>query len=206
MRTCIPEVRTQVIASAAPRGRTGIRPAFGHSARARPTKGDPMTAPTLHMLCGKIASGKSTVAATLSTQPGTVRICEDDWLAALYGEEMTDLADFVRCSARLRATMGPHVAALLRAGVSVVLDFQANTVEARAWMRGILDETQAAHRIHVMTTPDETCLARLRARNAAGAHPFAPTEEQFHRMSAHYTAPTEAEGFDIVLHGPDDPS
>lgn len=160
-----------------------------------------MPAPTLHMLCGKIASGKSTVAAALAAEPGTVRICEDDWLAALHGDEMTDLADFARRSARLRAAMGPHVAALLRAGLSVVLDFQANTVEARAWMRGIAEGARAAHRLHVMTTPDETCLARLRARNAAGAHPFAPTDEQFHRMSAHYAAPTEAEGFDIVLHG-----
>jgi predicted kinase len=130
-----------------------------------------------------------------------VRICEDDWLAALYGDEMTDLADFVRCSARLRAAMGPHVAALLGEGLSVVLDFQANTVDARAWMRGIAEGAGAAHWLHVMTTPDETCLVRLRARNAAGGHPFAPTEEQFHRMSAHYAAPKEAEGFDIVLHG-----
>lgn len=165
-----------------------------------------MTAPTLHMLCGKIASGKSTVAAAVAAQPGTVRISEDDWLAALYGDEMEDLADFVRSSARLRAAMGPHVAALLGAGLSVVLDFQANTVEARAWMRGIAEGAGCLHRLHVMATPDETCLARLRARNAAGAHPFAPTEAQFHRMSAHHAAPTEAEGFDIVLHRPGDPA
>ncbi|MEM7566233.1 MAG: ATP-binding protein [Pseudomonadota bacterium] len=165
-----------------------------------------MPAPTLHMLCGKIASGKSTVAAALAAKPGTVRISEDEWLNALYDAEMATLADFVRCSARLRTAMGPHVAALLNAGLSVVLDFQANTLEARIWMRGILDETGAAHRLHVMTTPDETCLARLRARNAASTHPFAPTEEQFHRMSAHFAAPTEAEGFDIVLHGPGGPA
>ena len=134
-----------------------------------------------------------------------MRISEDDRLAALYDERMTTIADFVRCSAKLRAAMGPHGAALLDAGLSVVLDFQANTVEARSWMRRILDKTGAAHRLHVMATPDEICLARLRARNVAGEHAFAPTEEQFHRMSAHCVAPTEAEGFDIVLHGPGAP-
>jgi predicted kinase len=158
------------------------------------------------MLCGKIASGKSTLADALAAVPGTVRIAEDEWLHALYGDEMTTIDDFVRCSARLRAVMGPHVAALLDAGLSVVLDFQANTVEARGWMRGIAREAGAAHRLHVMTTPDEICLARLRARNAAGDHPFAATEAQFHRMSAHYVAPTEAEGFDVVLHGPKAPA
>jgi predicted kinase len=153
------------------------------------------------MLRGKIASSKSTVAATLSAEPGTVRFSKDDWLAALFGPEMVTVADFVRCSARLRAAMGPHVAALLESGLSVVLDFQANTVEARVWMRGILDGTEATHRLHVMTTPDETCLARLRARNSADDHPFAATEAQFHRVSVHFEAPTEAEGFDVVMHG-----
>jgi predicted kinase len=162
--------------------------------------------PVLHLFCGKIASGKSTLAATLSARPDTVRLSEDEWLAALYGPEMAAVADFVRCSARLRAAIGPHVTALLRAGLSVVLDFQANTAEARAWMRGLPGGTGAELRLHVLTASDETCLARLRARNAAGEHPFTPTEEQFHRVSAHYAAPTEAEGFDIVLHRPDDPA
>lgn len=39
--------------------------------------------PTLHMLCGKIASGKSTLAARLSATPGTVLVSEDAWRTAL---------------------------------------------------------------------------------------------------------------------------
>jgi predicted kinase len=152
------------------------------------------------MLCGLIASGKSTLAARLAEEPGTVVIVEDDWLSALYGEEMESIADFVRCSARLREAAGPHVTALLRAGVSVVLDFQANTVGSRAWMRSLLEGTGADHRLHVLATPAETCLARLRARNAAGMHAFAATEAQFHQMSKHYAEPTEAEGFEVVRH------
>lgn len=155
----------------------------------------------LHMLCGKIASGKSTLAAELARAPGTVLIAEDEWLGALYGGEMADIADFVRRSAMLRAAMGPHVAHLLNAGVSVVLDFQANTVESRSWMRTILDETGAAHRLHVLSASDETCLARLRERNAAGTHAFAATEAQFHRISAHHVEPTPDEGFEVVVHG-----
>jgi hypothetical protein len=38
---------------------------------------------------------------------------------------------------------------LLNAGVSVVLDFPANTAEQRDWMRGILNATGAAHRLHL---------------------------------------------------------
>lgn len=157
--------------------------------------------PTLHMLCGKIASGKSTLAARLGAAPGTVLVAEDTWLDALFAEELRDLSDYVRCSARLRRVMGPHVAAVLDAGLSVVLDFPANTVAQRSWMREILDGSDAAHRLHVLAVSDEECLARLRRRNAAGDHPFAVTEAQFHAVSRHFAAPTPDEGFDLVVHG-----
>ena len=42
--------------------------------------------PTLHFFCGKIAAGKSTLAAKLAEQEGTVLIAEDAWLAALYAD------------------------------------------------------------------------------------------------------------------------
>lgn len=158
------------------------------------------TTPVLHMLCGKIASGKSTLAAELAGQAGTVRISEDDWLGPLFADQMSTPADYVRCSAKLRGVMGPHVAALLNAGFSVVLDFPANTVENRQWMRSILDQTKATHQLHVMTASNEVCLARLHARNAKGEHAFAATDEQFHRFSRYYTVPTADEGFTLVLH------
>ncbi|HEU4817999.1 AAA family ATPase, partial [Janthinobacterium sp.] len=40
--------------------------------------------PTLHLVCGKIASGKSTLTSQLAQAPHTVRISEDSLLAQLY--------------------------------------------------------------------------------------------------------------------------
>ncbi|MGO4917860.1 AAA family ATPase [Pseudogemmobacter sp. W21_MBD1_M6] len=156
--------------------------------------------PTLHILCGKIASGKSTLAAQLTATPGTVLVAEDTWLDALFAEEMHSLADYVSYSTKLRSAMGPHVAALLDAGASVVLDFPANTVTQRDWMKGILKNTKVAHKLHVLDVSDEICLARLRARNAVGDHPFAVTEAQFHQFSCHFAAPTPDEGFNLEVH------
>ena len=157
-------------------------------------------AATLHMLCGKIASGKSTLSFRLADQENTVRIAEDDWLGALFADEMATGADFVRCSGKLRGIMGPHVTALLKAGVSVVLDFHANTVDARRWLKGIAEASGADHQLHVLAVPDEVCLERLKARNAEGAHPFALTEAQFHQFSKHFVAPTPEEGLTLVIH------
>lgn len=158
------------------------------------------TPPTLHMLCGKIASGKSTLAARLGAMEGTVVISEDDWLAALYSDRMATIADYLSCAANLRQVMAPHVETLLRAGVSVVLDFPANTVETRAWMRAVIERTRVAHQLHLLQASDAQCLERLRRRNEKGHHPFAATEAQFHRVTAHFSPPTPDEGFHIVLH------
>lgn len=162
----------------------------------------PQSRPTLHSVCGKAASGKSTLAAGLGKEPHTVVISEDDWLAALFAGEMTALQDYVRCSARLQAAMGPHISALLRSGVSVVLDFQANTGARRQWLHSLAQAADAAHTLHFLDVPDELCLARLRARNAGGSHPFTLSEEQFHQLSKHFAVPAPEEGISIVTYPP----
>ncbi len=96
--------------------------------------------------------------------------------------------------------MADHVAGLLRAGVSVVLDFPANTVASRRWMRSIFEAAGAAHRLHFLDVPDEVCRQRLRARNASGTHPFETTDEQFELISSHFAAPSPEEGFDVERH------
>lgn len=156
--------------------------------------------PMLHLICGKIASGKSTLAAALGGQAGTIVIAEEDWLAALYSHEMVSISDYVRCAARVRQAMGPHVVALLQANVSVVLDFPANTIADRRWMRELIHRADVAHQLHHLDTPDEICLARLHKRNAAGGHAFTATDAQFTQISKHFVTPLPDEGFDIVLH------
>lgn len=165
-----------------------------------------MSGATLHLLCGKIASGKSTLAAALAAEPATVHFSEDTWLAALFGEEMKTGKDFVRFSARLRAAVGPHVVALLKAETSVVLDFQANTVESRRWMRELVDQSGANHQMHVLVADDALCLSRLKERNAGGAHAFAATEAQFHHFTKFFSPPSADEGFNIVEHVQNAPS
>lgn len=160
------------------------------------------SAPTLHLLCGKIAAGKSSLAARLGAAPLTVIVSEDKWTAPLFGAEMATVEDYVRCSAKLRAAMAPHLVDLLKAGVSVVLDFPANTLANRAWMKGIAEAAGAPHRLHFLDVPDEICRARMHARNAAGEHEFAPTDAHFDLITSYFAPPTAEEGLEIVVHRP----
>lgn len=155
---------------------------------------------TLHLLCGKIAAGKSTLTARLAALPHTIVVAEDQWLARLYPGEQTSLADYVRNSTRLRHGMAPHLVALLRTGVSVVLDFPANTLASRAWMRTLVEEAGVAHQLHYLDVPDGICKARLRQRNAGGEHEFIVSDEEFGLFTRHFVAPSPDEGFNIVLH------
>lgn len=154
----------------------------------------------LHLIAGKAGSGKSTLAAELTRARGAVVLSEDEWLSALFGEEMNTIGDYVRYSARLRTAISPHIVALLRSGLTVVLDFPANTVATRAWMRGLFEAADCEHRLHLLDVPDDICLRRLRERAAKGDHPFAITEAEFAQITRHFVAPAESEGFEIVLH------
>ena len=154
---------------------------------------------TLHMLCGKIAAGKSTLSARLAQAERTLAISEDRWIDQLYAPELRTLADYFERCDRLRVTLAPHIVDLLRAGVSVVLDFHANTVGARQWMRALFEEAGASHRLHFLDVPDEVCRARMHARKAAGGNGLSDAE--FDHVTTFFVAPDESEGFNIIRHG-----
>lgn len=160
----------------------------------------PPAGATLHLLCGKIAAGKSTLTAQLGRAPDTIVISEDHWLARLYPGELVTVSDYVRRAAQLRGAIGPHVENLLRTGLSVVLDFPANTVANRQWMRGIFERAGVGHQLHFLDVPDDICKARLRERNAAGTHDFAASDAQFDVITRYFVAPGEDEGFMVIRH------
>jgi predicted kinase len=155
----------------------------------------------LHMVCGKIASGKSTLTARLASEKRTVLISEDVWHARLYPAEILSVDDYVRCAKRVKDVIGDHVCALLRAGVSVVLDFPFNTVAARAWGLGVSKAAGCDHRLHFLDVGDAVCKARLHARNARGEHPFQASEAEFELITRYFVAPGGEEGVNVVVYG-----
>jgi predicted kinase len=160
---------------------------------------------TLHMLCGKIAAGKSTLARQLACAPQTILLDQDEWLSRLFPGEIVTIHDFTRCSARLRLAIGGLIGDLLRAGISVVLDFPANTPTQRTWMRGLAEAGGAEHVLHVIELPDEVCRARMHQRNAAGSHPYQVTDAEYDTFMRFFMPPAPEEGLNLSPHPPSPP-
>lgn len=154
----------------------------------------------LHMVCGKIASGKSTLVARLASAGPVVSISEDAWLAQLYPGEILSIDDYVRCATRVGNVIADHARAVLQAGVSVVLDVPFNTVAARAWGLAISQAVGCDHRLHYLDVGEAVCKARLRARNARGDHPFQASDAEFDRITRYFVAPVATEGLNIVAY------
>ncbi len=154
----------------------------------------------LYLVSGKIAAGKSTLARGLAERCSAVLVREDDWLAKLYPDEISTLDDYVRCSARLRGAIGPHVVSLLREDLSVVMDFPANTRKQRQWLRELFEAAEVRHELHFIDAPDELCKSRLRERNESGEHEFQTSEADFDLFTRYFVPPGDDEGFNITIH------
>ncbi|WP_413736328.1 AAA family ATPase [Sodalis sp. RH21] len=160
-----------------------------------------LPAPTLHMICGKIGAGKSTLAQRLSEGGAGLLIVEDRWLATLYPGEIVQIPDYIRCSGRIRQLLSGHLAEVLRHGLSVVLDVPLNTPAIRAWALQIAQEAGAGHVMHFLDLPDVVCKQRLHARNAGGQHPYTTSDEDFDRLTRYFVPPVAEEGLNIVRGG-----
>ena len=155
----------------------------------------------LIFMCGKMAAGKSTLARKLAEQEDAILLVQDELLDHLFPGEITDIPGFVKCSARLKNALGPHICALLAKGVSVVLDFPGNTRAQRAWFRELFERAGAEHELHYLDGSDALCKRQLKERSAGlPAGTRWATDAEFEAVTAYFQPPSEDEGFNIVRH------
>jgi predicted kinase len=161
-----------------------------------------MTQPTkLLFMCGKMAAGKSTLAAELARREEAILLVQDHFLATLYPGDIVDIAGYVKYSSRIRDALTPHITALLSKGITVVLDFPANTKSQRDWFRGLFESTNVAHELHFIDAPDELCKRQLRERSSRLPQGAAFTSEaEFDAITSYFQAPSTQEGFNVVRH------
>src|SRR5262245_40629511 len=93
----------------------------------------------LIFLCGKMASGKSTLARELAARDHAMLFSQDALLDALFPGAIVNVASYIEYSTRINRMLAPVVVDILSRGISVVLDFPGNTRNQRAWFRDIIN-------------------------------------------------------------------
>jgi predicted kinase len=152
-----------------------------------------------HFFCGKMAAGKSTLAKKLAQQTQSVLLSEDVWLQHLYKQEITDISSYVHYSSRLKNMIKGHVLDLLSLGMTVILDFPANTLQQRQWFREIYQTANVSHALHYVVKNDAECKKQLqmRSRDLAQGAPFT-TAKEFDAITQYFQEPADEEGFNII--------
>ncbi len=67
-------------------------------------------------------------------------------------------------------------------------------------MRLLIDQSSAAHELHLLDLPDWICKERLRERNEGGEHPFQVSEAEYDLFTSYFVPPGPGEGFNVVVH------
>ena len=154
----------------------------------------------LHLLCGRIAAGKSTLAKSLARRYDAILIGEDYCLSLLYANAIHTFEDYRLYSKRLREMLTPHCVQLLRRGLNVVLDFPANTPGCRQWLKSIVNQAEARHVLHYLTTSKEDCWQRLLERNKAQSHNNRSIAvNEFDVINRYFVPPDVKEGFNVEI-------
>jgi predicted kinase len=159
---------------------------------------------TLHVLSGKLASGKTTLARRLATDTGAVLVCEDLWLSRLFPGEISTFADYLNRAGRFRSALAPHVRSLLDCGTSIVFDFGGNVPQERTWVRSLCDLGRAKLVLHYVKASDDLCKRQLRRRNIEqpdGSQ--TTTDEEFESITKYFVPPDPAEGLDVKVYDAD---
>lgn len=153
----------------------------------------------LYFMCGKMAAGKSTFAKQLAQDQNAVLLVQDDFVAALFPGEIQDISSFVKYSNRLKHALAGHICDLLSRGISVVLDFPANTRNQRQWFRHLFEQASVEHELHYIDASDDLCKRQLRQRSEAlPAGSAWTTEAKFDAITAYFQAPADDEQFNVI--------
>ncbi|PML78590.1 AAA family ATPase [Enterovibrio norvegicus] len=153
---------------------------------------------TLYFFCGKMGAGKSTYSGTLAQEKNAVLLSEDEWLTALYPNQINSFDDYLMFSRRMKPLVHDHVQRILKAGTNVVLDFPANTQTQRKWFVELANLISASHKLIFLDRSDARCLRQIAQRRLAIPERQAfDTEEMFNHVSAYFEAPSEEENLNI---------
>ena len=159
-----------------------------------------MSKSKLVFFSGKMGAGKTTLAKSLSKEPKTIYLSEDEILSSLYPNRIKNIKDYVLYSNRIKPFIMNLVKTLTKNELSVIMDFPGNTVRQREWFKTLIDVCVVDSKLIYLKVADEICIHQIlkRREEEPERHQW-DNEETFYKISEHFQEPAEAEGFNLEI-------
>jgi predicted kinase len=119
---------------------------------------------TLYLVCGLPGAGKTTRAREVVASTNAVHLCPDEWVLGL-GMSLVDYEFRIK----LQACMLDHAGKLLRAGVSVIVEFGSWAREEREAIRQVAQRAGASTELHFVNASVDELVRRVRERGGPDA-------------------------------------
>lgn len=119
----------------------------------------------VHLICGKICSGKSTLAKTLAEEKNAVILSCDEVTWALFDNDLGEKHD--EMTGRIRAYLLQKTNEIIRTGTDVILDWGFWTASYRQEVRAYFDAASVEVCWHHVAVSPEEWERRIEKRNAA---------------------------------------
>jgi predicted kinase len=120
--------------------------------------------PTIHLLCGRIGSGKTTFAKKLEQDVSAVRFTHDEWVHRLYGHTPPE-ESYSEIFVRVENQIWETAEAFVHKGADVILDFGFWSRESRDVARDRALAAGAVAKFYSMSCPRRIALDRTLKRS-----------------------------------------
>lgn len=159
-------------------------------------------APRVHLMCGLVCAGKTTLAKRLASELPAMRFSRDEWMLRLYGLRHDDTRYVAALTPCTRLIWEVALDAL-RLRRSVIMDWNHWNPERRAKSRERAQSAGFAVVLHYLDVPLEVAVEGARHRLADDVDDAHPIDEQGVRHFATiFEPPTAAEGIPTITHQP----
>ncbi len=155
--------------------------------------------PTIHMLCGFICSGKTTLARKLERELEAITFCQDEWMPRLLGQEHSDQCGLIYAP-KVSALISRTYEQLLKLKIDIILDDGFWSKSERDRVRKRAAELGAKSKLYFLDCPKDVLTQRLQERNAEPKPDSVVVSEAKFKISWKYFQPPGAEEeFELVV-------
>lgn len=160
----------------------------------------PTPSGTVHVMCGLVAAGKSTIARSVAAEVGAVRLSRDEWMLRLHGGRFDD-PSAVEFLERVDPLMWDVALDIATAGMPVLLDWNFWSRKRRAEARRRTGERALGLVVHWVDVSVDVAVRRAGQRQAKGPRDaYAISEAEVRHFATIFEPPTDDERLDVRHH------